>query len=337
MEVTRLESEMKRLWKETFHDSDEYVDLLFAHYFNPRYIEYEETGEGRLMASMLGIPYDLTFNGHIAKGIYLCGLATEMAERRKGLMSRMIERMADRMEKEGFAFLFLIPSDEPLRQYYHMRGFEDAFYKADILYPATHDFEADYMKALSPANERDASLMTAYYRSLTCERFAGGVPDEISRDEIVEFVRNQEAVSSIPCIAHNAEDLMVAIDENAISGGSVYVCRDSDGRISALAFVYDSAEDGAEIYSLLFSDECGCYRLLDFIKNDFRRGAVHLYVPVECIRNLPGLRGNIKPYGMVRILNFFEILKFLTGETNRAEYSILRKSSLNWSMSLMLD
>lgn len=334
MDITRLESEMKRLWKETFHDSDEYVDLLFAHYFNPRYIEYEETGEGRLTASMLGIPYDLTFNGHIAKGIYLCGLATEMAERRKGLMSRMIERMADRMEKEGLAFLFLIPSDEHLRQYYHMRGFEDAFFKVDIMYPATCHIDSDYIDALT---EMDNSLMRERYRSLRCKRFAEGVLDEISRDEIAEFVRNQEAESSIPCIAHNAEDLTVAIEENAISGGSVYVCRDSDGRISALAFVYDSAEDGAEIYSLLFSDECGCYRLLDFIKNDLGRREVHLYVPGECIRNLPELRGNIKPYGMVRILNFSEILKFLTRDTNCAEYSILRKSSLNWSMSLMLD
>lgn len=334
MEIARLESEMKRLWKETFHDSDEYVDLLFAHYFNPRYIEYEETGEGRLTASMLGIPYNLTFNGHIAKGIYLCGLATEKRERRRGLMSRMIERMADRMEKEGLAFLFLIPSDEHLRQYYHMRGFEDAFYKADTMYPATCQLESDYINAVPGM---DDSLMKERYVSLTCERFAWGVPDEISRDEIAEFVRNQEAESSIPCIAHNAEDLTVAIDENAISGGSVFVCRDSDGRISALAFVYDSAEDGAEIYSLLFSDECGCYRLLDFIKNDLGRREVHLYVPGECIRNLPELRGNIKPYGMVRILDFSEILKFLTGETNRAEYSILRKPSLNWSMSLMLD
>lgn len=334
MDIARLESEMKRLWKVTFHDSDKYVDLLFAHYFNPRYIEYEENGEGRLTASMLGIPYNLTFNGHIAKGIYLCGLATEKTERRRGLMSRMIERMAERMEKEGFAFLFLIPSDEHLRQYYLMRGFQDAFYKADAVYPAMCPLESDYINAVP---EMDDSLMKERYLSLTCERFAWGVPDEISRDEIVEFVRNQEAESQIPCIAHSAEDLAVAIDENAISGGSIYVCRDNKSRISALAFVYDSAEDGAEIYSLLYSDECGCYRLLDFIKNDFGRGAVHLYVPVECIRNLPELRGNIKPYGMVRILNFSEILKFLTGEIDCAEYSILRKSSLNWSMSLMLD
>lgn len=42
MTEIELKQKMKGLWVDTFHDSEEYVDLIFDTYFNPELVEYEE-------------------------------------------------------------------------------------------------------------------------------------------------------------------------------------------------------------------------------------------------------------------------------------------------------
>jgi hypothetical protein len=44
MTEIELKQKMKGLWVDTFHDSEEYVDLIFDTYFNPELVEYEEQG-----------------------------------------------------------------------------------------------------------------------------------------------------------------------------------------------------------------------------------------------------------------------------------------------------
>lgn len=56
MDINKLKKEMMKLWKKEFHDSDEYIKLIFDNYFQPSYICYREK-EGRLIASMLAVPY----------------------------------------------------------------------------------------------------------------------------------------------------------------------------------------------------------------------------------------------------------------------------------------
>ena len=56
MEINRLKKCMKKLWKDTFHDSDVYISLVFDNYFNLDNIEYYEE-DGALISALLGVPY----------------------------------------------------------------------------------------------------------------------------------------------------------------------------------------------------------------------------------------------------------------------------------------
>ena len=63
MHTAELKSKMMQLWKNTFHDSDAYISLVFDTYFNPDLIAYNEEN-GKLVSAMLGVPYEFG-NGEI--------------------------------------------------------------------------------------------------------------------------------------------------------------------------------------------------------------------------------------------------------------------------------
>ena len=60
MEANELKRQMMKLWKETFHDSDDYVNLVFDSYFAPEHVVYEES-EGKVIAALLAVPYEFKF------------------------------------------------------------------------------------------------------------------------------------------------------------------------------------------------------------------------------------------------------------------------------------
>ncbi len=159
---------MKKLWKYTFHDSDDYINMIFDSYFNPDYIIYEEK-EGKLIAALLAIPqtFSLTIqnNNHshcnyadseneaivnenknkkMIRGLYLCGLATLPEYRRGGVMTRMIEEINMRAVRMGFSFTFLIPANHELIGYYQNRGYFVSSFRRIERYLTAHDFKNDY-------------------------------------------------------------------------------------------------------------------------------------------------------------------------------------------------
>ena len=124
-----IKLQIMKLWKDTFHDTDEYIKLVFDNYFNPELVEYK-VENGEVLAAMLGVPYyfdmkpDKVNNQETGKlkGLYLCGLATKPECRKRGYMSRMIEDINQRAFKLDFDFSFLIPADGGLKKYYSDRG-----------------------------------------------------------------------------------------------------------------------------------------------------------------------------------------------------------------------
>ena len=57
MDSKELKNKLSKLWKDTFHDSDDYVSLIFDNYYDPCFSECEETG-GDVVAGLVGIPYE---------------------------------------------------------------------------------------------------------------------------------------------------------------------------------------------------------------------------------------------------------------------------------------
>lgn len=169
MEEKQLKFAMESLWKETFRDSSQYVNLVFDNYFNPDLLEYHSQGE-EIVASLLGVPYEFqNGEGQKLKGLYLCGLSTKREFRRKGIMGTLLERINAKAGEKGFDFTFLIPSNEGMRRYYSDRGYQDSFYKIREYYVYDHDFALSLQLKLKEISEVDMDLLLDFlcdYQSL---------------------------------------------------------------------------------------------------------------------------------------------------------------------------
>ncbi|MCM1377193.1 MAG: GNAT family N-acetyltransferase [Clostridium sp.] len=161
-------AKMRELWKDTFNDSDEYLSITFDNYYSEDYVATEFKGD-RLVASLLSVPYDFVCKvgeryadeeGTIIgdggpvplgvkkfyRGLYLCGLDTVPELRGRGIMARLINEIAERGMGMGYDFLFLIPADSRLRNYYRRHGFSDFFYQKVLTFPPKFNFISSFGK-----------------------------------------------------------------------------------------------------------------------------------------------------------------------------------------------
>jgi len=358
MNFERIKEEMMELWKETFHDSEEYVRLIFDSYFNPDYIEFEEIN-GHVVASMLGVPY--TFGNeylHI-NGVYLCGLATKENERGNGIMTRLIKRMEDKVRQKGQSFLFLIPAGESLQMYYNDRGFVNGFYKTERRFTPLHDFRNDYFSEIKKEKPIVGTLKKEHYRLLKT-----AIIDDVKSDEflskvqnIIDYILSVERKQKGFSIYQDSDQIRVFLTETIISGGRVYICEAPKGEIVGVSLV-DLDEGEIKEKGRFVDNRAVRYRLLEaasldnpesrittieyddseFLLSDRaivdtfyntvlpeadQVGAVgvgeRVYNPVE----------HMKIYGMIKILDISEILKFLTKWRNDLKFSILAKQQNN--------
>lgn len=153
---------------------------------------------------------------------------------------------------------------------------------------------------------------------------------------LTDYIQKRENYRPDSCrhlgILHTTCELMTAIKECFVSGGRIYYCINSDDKVTGVGFVY-AGNDEVTVYCLHVSDRCSYYRLLGEIKNDYPDLGLKLYS--YPIRNIIGIDNKYSParnyevYGMARILNLYEILKFQAEERHDLKYSILVKNEEN--------
>lgn len=351
MNTENLKSALYALWKDTFHDSDEYVSLIFDNYFDADLCEFEEA-DGEIVAGMIGIPYDFGSSDNHIRALYLCGLATKPSYRSRGIMTGMLSRINSKARERGFAFTFLIPSDEGLRKYYHDRGYVNAFYRVVDNYTSLHDFDLEYDSILAEQKEKVAPLKKRYYDSLKqgCIN-ATGPGEESVLQAIADLISGLERSQIDLQVIHSAKDIELLLKEYTLGGGCIFHVSNPAGQITAAAFATKN-EDGINIHKLYSTDLASKYKVLGAVKRHFPEFSIHLYVSsIEMDRNAlwtrtygsflpeaPGagaisitervysLAAHAKVYGMARVLNLYEILKFQAALRNDLKYSILMKS-----------
>lgn len=350
MNTAELKIRLQRLWKETFNDSDKYISLVFDNYFNIDLCEYEEAG-GEIVASLIGVPYYFGNLEKSIKALYLCGLATKMQYRSRGIMTRLLARINDKAREQGFAFTFLIPSDTGIRKFYHDRDYVNAFYRVVDNYTSVHDFDRDYESILAEQKEKVAELKRRHYRSLKALTFNSKAEnaDEL-RNGIRTLIRSIEDVQEDLQVIHSDKDIDIIIDENAVSGGKIHLTCNSSGAVTAVAFT--SIADGAVvIHHLYSSDLASKYRVLQSIKTASPELGIRHFIPsiamdrtalwfrtygsfmhdasqvgeISITERVYSLAAHAKVYGMARILDLPEILKFQADSRRDLKYSILAK------------
>lgn len=292
---------MKQLWKDTFHDSDCYINLVFKTYFKPEYVAYKEI-DGEVISALLGVPYEFG-NGDISmKGLYLCGLATRSEYRRHGIMDSLLEEINDRAAND-FAFSFLIPADDGLKKYYEDRGYENGMYLVKDRYTSVHDFMKDNDNILAAEDRRVAALKQHYCEALRVYRFITdkmecnsdnsnensssaveenkepSIIKDTMEDEdlLIKFIQNCEDRADVVCLRHSKEDLHAAILENGISGGRIYYTKNRENEVTGVVFVEDDSTESVKVKKIYNSDRCSFYKLLDAVKKTYADRPIVIY------------------------------------------------------------
>lgn len=350
MQNEEIKKKMMKLWKDIFHDSDAYISLVFNNYFNPELIEYVEEN-GRIISALLGVPYEFGCGDKKIRGLYLCGLATDEEFRNRGIMNELIERINNSAKEKGFTFTFLIPSSDALINYYSVRGYVNSMYRVEDCYTQIHDFEKDYMSLLISENERIRKLKENLYHNL----HISVVDDKDYKmcNKIISYIKRLEnSISTYLTIHHSEKDIDIIIKENVISGGKIIVSYTDEDTLTGVAFISIDYKKRIVIHKMYYDDRCSSYKILDFVKKTYPDSPISIYCyPEETSRraiwmkiygapnpdsnNPEGAYGiaervydvsrHARPYGMIRVLDIYEILKFLTNYRKDAKFSILVK------------
>lgn len=351
MDKNSLKQAMMELWEKTFHDSQDYISLIFDNYFDERYVAYC-TEDGKLVASLLGIPYDFGSGNNRLKGLYLCGIATEIPYRRKGYMKSLLEEINERAREE-FDFTFLIPSSDLIASYYRNQGYFNSFFRIEKRYTSVHDFKNDFIASLVDSDERIRNLKKSLFNRLRIERIPHA--SSVSPIEIVEFITQYEHKTHGGVnIIHSQKDLEIAIKENEISDEYIFCALDNDENITGLAFAKKNEIKRIQIPAMFINDQPTYYALLNYIKDYFPDYSISVYSTTssgspsaltgefynatnpegEMLESLVGYADRpfslyklMEPYGMARLLNFGNIIEYLAHSKKETEFNLIIKDS----------
>lgn len=275
-----LRREIASLWLDTFQDDPRYVDLIFDNYFDTALKEVH-LDDDRLIASLLGIPYLFaSADGHLLRGLYLCGLATRPQYRGRGIMSSLIEQINAQALSKGFDFTFLIPADSGLARYYAVRQYRGSFWR-HILHIGHDSSQSDLQDGIGSATSQ-ARSKCARERPGRCETGRCGMkvyplyqsPVEIPA--LIDFLTGLHPEGPGFRMLHTRRDWTAVVEEACISGSHIAVCCDSG--IHGVAF-YELREDGIHVKSVETDNERSVGPLLEYLRNSYPVLDIHIVVP----------------------------------------------------------
>lgn len=113
---------LRRLWKECFNDTDEFIDMYFTRVYSPQ-VDYSIERDGRVVSALQCLPYNMLCGGNTVLAGYLSGVCTDASYRRQGLAGSLVAQSVADMHRRGCTFAFLIPSGSEVLPFYRQYGF----------------------------------------------------------------------------------------------------------------------------------------------------------------------------------------------------------------------
>lgn len=258
---------VKRIWKECFDDSDEYVDMFFTEVYDPSHL-MTSLHDGKPVSSLLLQPFVMNFHGVELPANYICGAATLPKFRMHGIMSELIRQALKRSYEQGVMLCCLIPAEGYLYTYYRNFGFCPAFYSQLSCFTDAHPFRHDGKYGL--VTELDTDVAYEYFNKAMHER---------------------------PCtIQHSRRQYRQILIDNSVCGGAAVAIENENGEICAMAFavprggqviVTDVLAENADAENAVLNQI-----MLQFAGMPMRVMAYYGNRPLE-----------LKPRGMARITN----------------------------------
>ncbi len=124
-----IKDAVRLLWKDSFGDSDEFIETFMLRLYKQEHLLYvQENGQ---LVSMLHI---LPFTINRKKAGYIYAVATAEEHRNKGYASYLLNKAIETAKRDKFAALVTIPASKALRSYYERFGFKGE-YRAEFCTP----------------------------------------------------------------------------------------------------------------------------------------------------------------------------------------------------------
>ena len=279
-------AQAKGLWQETFGDSQQYVDLVSSLYFKPANLFYIARND-ELISNLVAVPYKFCGRSPLFKNIsdfnkndeclmissaYLCGLATRRKDRKKGLMSKLINESNDELRRRGIAFTFLIPAEPHLRYYYKKFGYVDVGYQNENNYISGHRFAdiksvthkpCDYSLFISTDTKGDG------YTCVNLTEIASGIllnsKDDFEKavEELTYNAEVQKAYSLLALdekdrtgcgCAHTLQNFIGVLYDYLLSMGFVYYISSEQAQSSALIFIERKNDTEFKIKRIIYQN-----------------------------------------------------------------------------------
>lgn len=325
----KIKKDMMELWKETFHDSLSYIELVFDTYFCMQnvFVRYRDN---RIIASLLCVPYEfliLTNEGEktTRKGMYLCGLATHPDFRRRGIMSELMREAERSICERGYDFTFLIPADSHLRDYYKNKGYRTASFR--LIEQLEHK-----------GDSKNRHLNIYSIRDLFECADLGLVK------QLAYWCREKEIQQDLPTLVHSQIDMIAVMKENE---NSFFMTEDAFDfknpileNVVAVVFpeVPGNPKESVRVVGLYTKDNIHLNKENDQLTRTIMKTVkeavckmcpsfqVEFSLPYYCVRNnncLQNRKRIVKPYAMIKNLKSSDVL--MTNE------------NLTFQISLMLD
>ena len=262
------------LWKVSFGDSDEFIQLYFD-----RVYKEENTlvikKDGRVVSALQILPYEMTYFGAMIPVGYICGVCTAPSERGKGLMNQLMIKALEEMRRRGYALAVLIPATPGLFDLYRRFGFENVFDYGLEEVTCGNFFKGTQMTRIRRIGA-DTHNIYAYYRLKQCERDC--------------------------CVLHSEEQFETVRQDWMLGKGEIWVALEDEQPVG-LAFSILRNREAVSIREIMYENIDVKNALVQFVLNHYQLS--------KAILRIPPTLSNSLPYGMARIIDLERMNEFL--------------------------
>lgn len=308
-----VKSQLMSIWKNTFNDTDEYVNIVFNNYYNDESHFYTCKND-KVVSAMLCIPYCIeNINCKYYKGYnslkvaYQCGVATLPEYRNMGIMSELISRANNILLEQGYALSVLIPSSDYNKLYYTHFDYTPITFISTERFVSEHVFTKNLL-----LNKKNDNIFNVIYddnkygviysvNDILQSRYNIGLnilsdndfianisKDDIHNAKLEKFKDNnlhnflltiyswfRELSRYIDgCfIGHTFKDFCAILNENLVSGGKILFLTDNNSKPLGMLFCCNIGEDEVTVQLLVSESEESDVILLQSLKSFISKGA----------------------------------------------------------------
>lgn len=270
--------EIKRLWKECFGDSPEYIDMYFSRIYSEESTLTAQNDEGRTVSMLQLMNYNMLFCNKQTELCYIGGAATARKCRGQGHMTRLMIAALDQAADRGAMMCALIPAHGWLYFFFERFGFSNVYLTDRQCYTSFHPFATE-----------------ATYHSVT-DNYAPEVIDAFDR---YERLRPGGVI-------HSRRDFLNILDDLSFRDNGTFVAVGrAETPVAGMAWGFDNGEF-IQVNELLGIDHDARTGALQALRSHFPGRPFTVLAPAD-----DHTGRQLRPRGMGRIVNVKKCLDLI--------------------------